>query len=332
MRGKKFRFKVQHYIDIATSADSMQVINFSCGGRDLMARCGHLIGAFRYFKLGSISVKFVPASTLPVDPLGLSYAEGDEQTVDPRDQLDCGLVRITNGEDLFTDITALTATQQKNLYDAMLLDPRWYKFGLQSGFARSARPMWYQIGQYHQDIYPGAVTNLPATTTTASTFGSQVNVTSYEYRDNTNAITQGNASTKTSVIVPSSSDPRGFFQTGQRGRFGWLRTDAYQPVATPEGIVDKAMIAPFPEVRVITAVLPKMRKTNYFYRCYITETVYFSGVRSFSMPSISGNDIFVSGGLDTFAYSTAGPITPTTGRSPITGTGTRVPNSGGDEN
>ena len=44
----------------------------------------------------------VPASTLPVDPQGLSYDVDDPQTViPPRDQMNPGLVRITNGEDLY---------------------------------------------------------------------------------------------------------------------------------------------------------------------------------------------------------------------------------------
>ena len=62
----KFRF--QSFVDVSTSATSMQVIQWSVGGADVINRCRHLFGAYKYFKLGKISVKMVPASTLPVVP------------------------------------------------------------------------------------------------------------------------------------------------------------------------------------------------------------------------------------------------------------------------
>lgn len=158
-----FKYKVQTYFDIATNAESMQIVNFSCGGEALRKRCQHLFLAYKYFKLGKLSIKFVPASTLPVDPLGLSYDDDDPQTVDPRDQLDCGLVRITNGEDILDDLTNISDDAMRGMYEAMLLDPRWYKFGLQTGFKRTARPLYWQIGQFHQDMFPGAIENIPVT-------------------------------------------------------------------------------------------------------------------------------------------------------------------------
>ena len=106
----KFRF--QSFVDVSTSAQSMQVIQWSVGGADVINRCRHLFGAYKYFKLGKISVKMVPASTLPVDPQGLSYAADDPQTVDPRDQMNPGLVRITNGEDVHTNVSKLSADAQ----------------------------------------------------------------------------------------------------------------------------------------------------------------------------------------------------------------------------
>ena len=42
----------------------------------------------------------------------------------------------------------------------MLLDPRWFKWMLQSGTSRRAYPRYWQIGQL-QDKWPGAVLNLP---------------------------------------------------------------------------------------------------------------------------------------------------------------------------
>lgn len=51
------KYTFQHFVDIATSADSMQVIQFNAGGKYMLQRCKHLLGAFKYMKMGRISVK-----------------------------------------------------------------------------------------------------------------------------------------------------------------------------------------------------------------------------------------------------------------------------------
>lgn len=61
---------------------------------------------------------------------------------------------------------------------------------------------------------------------------------------------------------------------------------------------DVPLVAPIPEIRVITAILPKMRKTNYYYRCYVTEEIYFSGVKHYG-PSLGAGDTFY-GEIDQF--------------------------------
>ena len=289
------KYKVQTYLDIATSAESMQVLNFSVGGKTLKQRCMHLFQAYKYYKLGKISIKFVPASTLPVDPLGLSYADDDPLTVDPRDQLDCGLVRITHGEDIFDDLTGLSDEQMEGMYQAMLLDPHWYKFGLQSGFKRSAVPLYWQVGQLHQDYYPGSVDNLPRahSTSTQIVLGSAVHLAGAISATDTFSQLYG-------VFEPGESDPRGLFQVGHRGRMGYLPTDALQPVpvnGNSAELVERPLLASIPEVRVITAVLPKMRKTLYYYRVYITEEIFFSGLKHFG-PAVGSNAWY--GGIDQF--------------------------------
>lgn len=289
------KYKVQTYLDVATSAESMQVLNFSVGGKTLKQRCMHLFQAFKYYKLGKISIKFCPASTLPVDPLGLSYDDEDPLTVDPRDQLDCGLVRITNGEDIFDDLTGLSDEQMQGMYQAMLLDPHWYKFGLQSGFKRTAVPLYWQIGQLHQDYYPGSTINTGVAVASSGqlVYGS----TSHLIGNTVDDPTRGNQS---AIIDGVNSDPRGFFQVGHRGRLGYLPTDALQPLpATGTGtdLVDRPLLASIPEVRVITAILPKMRKTLYYYRVYITEEIFFSGLRHFG-PAVGNNAWY--GGIDQF--------------------------------
>nr|QBP37118.1 capsid protein [Porcine associated porprismacovirus] len=299
----KFRF--QSFVDVSTSATSMQVIQWSVGGADVVNRCRHLFGAYKYFKLGKISVKMVPASTLPVDPQGLSYAEDDPQTVDPRDQMNPGLVRITNGEDVFTNVSSLSADAQIQIYNAMMLDPRWSKFMLQSGFRRSAYPLYWQIGQLSQDKYPGATVNIPQL---APAGGSLNSVNPVVIRRDVRQDTTGN-----SIEVGSSA--RGLFQVGHRGRLGWLPTDYYQEINPKTGSTGSRFgaygINNVPQVNVITCVLPKAYKTVYYYRVFITEEVLFTGLRSSPPVSVNGDGVPIQRlGIDAFTFGNVIPVQP----------------------
>lgn len=296
----KFRF--QSFVDVSTSAQSMQIIQWSVGGADVINRCRHLFGAYKYFKLGKISVKMVPASTLPVDPQGLSYAADDPQTVDPRDQMNPGLVRITNGEDVYTDVSKLSADAQVQIYNAMMLDPRWSKFMLQSGFRRSAYPLYWQVGQLSQDKYPGATVNVPqlvSAGTQISPDGSTV-----IRRD----VRQENL--RSSMEVGSSA--RGLFQVGHRGKLGWLPTDYFQEIKSATGTpFDASGVNNVPVVKVITCVLPKAYKTVYYYRVFITEEVLFTGLRSSPPFAQNGAGGQVQRfGIDTFTFGNFVPVKP----------------------
>lgn len=315
------KFKFQSFVDLQTSASSMQVIQWSVGGSEVIKRCAHLFGAYKYFKMGKISVKLVPASTLPVDPLQLSYNLDDPQSVDPRDQMNPGLVRITNGEDIFTDVSSLTAEQQEGMYNAMMLDPRWSKFMLQSGFRRSAYPLFWQVGQLHQDKYPGATVNLPKS---ASVLASLDTVASYPYRTTVQDIAPA-------YREQAGSSAHGLFQVGHKGRLGFLPTDFYQnlPSGSEARFDDAYGPNNVPEVSVITCVLPKAFKTLYFYRCYITEEVIFSGLRSApAQYGVNGlNQPTYYYGIDQFVRSNVAGVEPGTKLSIST-----VPNGNNGEN
>lgn len=313
------KFKFQSFVDLQTSATSMQVIQWSVGGVEVVNRCRHLFGAYKYFKLGKISVKLVPASTLPVDPLGLSYGDSDPQTVDPRDQMNPGLVRITNGEDIFTNVSALDADRQVKIYNAMMLDPRWSKFMLQSGFRRSAYPLYWQIGQIHQDKYPGATNNIPGVVSSATVTSHGVTVGCFDqWNDTAGAHAQ---------IHDYGSHARGLFQVGHRGKLGFLPTDYFQEIYDGSGNLHNSYgVNNVPEVSVITCVLPKAYKTIYYYRCYITEEVIFSGLRS--TPAVEHDGCQYSG-LDNFLIGTYISRNPqTTGTSAV---GTNELMNNGDE-
>lgn len=305
---RALRFKFQSFVDINTRADTMQILQWSVGGNEVIQRCRHLFGAYKYFKLGKISVKMVPASTLPVDPLQLSYADDDPQSVDPRDQMNPGLVRITNGEDVFTDVSKLTTeAMQVSVYNSMMLDPRWSKFMLQSGFRRSAYPLYWQVGQFAQDKYPGSTVNVP--------FDALIDGTAVleAFRANLNEPASGYAGSR----VYAGSSSRGLFQVGHRGKLGWLPTDFYQEVANSDSdtrYTEMYGLNNVPEVSVITCVLPKAYKTQYYYRVFITEEVLFSGLRS--APYIAGTSAqgtvgYALTGIDQFLVGTPTPVIPT---------------------
>lgn len=255
------KMKFQSFMDISTSAESMQIITISAGGPEIVRRLMPQFGAYKYYKIGNIAAKLVPASTLPVDPTGLSYEAG-ENTIDPRDQLTPGMMRITNGEDIFEDITGLSDDAQHAIYNNMLLDPRWFKWMLQSGVKRHATPRYWQIGQLHQDKWPGAMVNIPVINGTAVS-GTAVK---QEYADSSTPLIQS---------VGAGSSSYGLFQTGHRGVLGWLPTDGLQAVNTVDAKREIPLMASPPTVEVMKLILPKAYKTRYYYRLFITETVYF---------------------------------------------------------
>lgn len=261
------KMKFQSFVDIATQADNMQVISVSAGGRNVLQRLAPFFGAYKYYKLGGVSIKLIPASTLPVDPTGLSYDEDDFQTVDPRDQLTPGMCRITNGEDIFEDLTGLTGDEQRQLYDNMLLDPRWYKWMLQTGVKRFGTPKYWQIGQLHQDKWPGATINIPRIDGTSDIIMGTGAVQVF--------MSDGTSSGQHNIsgyFINPNSTPRGIFQTGHRGVLGWMPTDGISHMFGREN--DPSMCA-IPEIELFKILTPPMRKTNYYYRMFITETVYF---------------------------------------------------------
>lgn len=280
------KMKFQSFVDIATQADNMQIISVNAGGEDVIRRLSPFFQAYKYYKLGGVSIKLIPASTLPVDPTGLSYAEDDFQTVDPRDQLTPGMCRITNGEDILEDLTGLSGDDQRKLYNTMLLDPRWFKWMLQTGVKRFGKPRYWQIGQLHQDKWPGAVINYPAVSGSGGLVGTD--------SVNTSTIRNGNFITRGDSI--SSSD--GIFQTGHRGVLGWMPTDSLQTIVYESGKVkDVPTLASVPTVELFKLITPPMYKTNYYYRMFITETVYFKDPIVMAVNGFRPLDVFHTASL-----------------------------------
>lgn len=249
------KVKFTQFFDISSSSEKFTKFTVTAGGEYVKARCVPQFMCYKYYKLGPVSVKLVPASTLPVDPTGLSYEAG-ETTVDPRDMFNPGLVRITNGENV-------GQIGDMNSYYATLLDPRWFKFQLQQGFSRYAKPLVYNIGEISQDGNPfnGFIASV-------ANNDPQEAVTMYARVGN---------SWPTSVTTEAQRDfvsKHAPIQTG-RIKLGWLPTTTVlfnNPVNNE--FRDKAFSI-VPEIDLLTFILPKAFKTKFYYRVFIESTVYF---------------------------------------------------------
>ncbi len=135
---------------------------------------GHFLQYKRYKYLGA-KVSLVPASTLPADPLQLSYEAGD-QNIDPRDMVNPILWKHYHGETMTTDVLHVQDQldySQKDMvdpyvagysvgeanygqfgtsgvpidkvYPRALMDTSFRKAGVQTGFSTYVRPFVYNV-------------------------------------------------------------------------------------------------------------------------------------------------------------------------------------------
>ncbi len=138
----------------------------------------HLLGHFlqyKKFKYLGAKVTLVPASTLPADPLQLSYDAG-EANIDPRDMVNPILWKHYHGETMLTDVLPSDELkdydQQTNLdtagtngsaleqalygyrsassaldsvYPRTLMDTSFRKAGIQTGFTTFCKPFVYNV-------------------------------------------------------------------------------------------------------------------------------------------------------------------------------------------
>ncbi len=253
------KVKFTQFFDLSSSSEKFTKFTVSAGGTYVKQRCAPQFACYKYYKLGRVTVKLVPASTLPVDPTGLSYETG-ENTVDPRDMFNPGLVRITNGEDLLA-----YENINDNVYYSTLLDGRWFKFQLQQGFSRSAVPLAYNIGEISQDQFPFLADVYNNTVGNPNIFAKNLpSATVLDYKKQ-----ELGDSTLLQPYLP--------IQTGKI-RLGWMPTDSmnYNSVSTAGKQSNLGgSTAYVPEVPLITFILPKAYKTKFYYRAFIETTVYF---------------------------------------------------------
>lgn len=121
-------------------------------------------GQFSKFRYVGAKVSFIPAATLPADPLQVSYEAG-EPTIDPRDLLNPILHKGIHGNALgnlleeyrqvLASGTSLelqkTATANyMSLYYQCLTDPSFRKSNLRQGFQQTLYPLVYSLGTNRQ--------------------------------------------------------------------------------------------------------------------------------------------------------------------------------------
>ncbi len=135
---------------------------------------GHFLQYKRYKYLGA-KVSLIPASTLPADPLQLSYEAGD-QNIDPRDMVNPILWKHYHGETMTTDVLhvqdQLDYSQDgmvdpyvagysigeanygqygdngvpiDRVYPRALMDTSFRKAGVQTGFSTFVKPFVYNV-------------------------------------------------------------------------------------------------------------------------------------------------------------------------------------------
>lgn len=272
MRSTRFvKQSYQYFVDINTSTSNLTRITFTAGGNMPFGRLSPFFSAFKYWKLGPVSVRFTPASTMPVDPSGLSYAEG-ESTTDPRDFFNVGLLRITNGENVdpvLSKPTGQSVAELQRYYYTTMLDPRWRKFDLQAGFKFTAYPRFWGVMQTRQTFTQsfGSMTATAAASRAVDGVGRSPvapneGVAAIEFYQDSD--TQGLAYSQTNADGPVMNN---MILQNQRIRMSWQPTDMFNNGVSGSNTM--------PEVDLFTVILPKAFKTLMYYRVFITETVYF---------------------------------------------------------
>ncbi len=147
---------------------------------------GHFLQYKRYKYLGA-KVSLIPASTLPADPLQLSYEAGD-QNIDPRDMVNPILWKHYHGETMTTDVLHVqdqlpydqdgmvdpyvagysigeanysqfgtSGVAIDKVYPRALMDTSFRKAGVQTGFSTFVKPFVYNVTSNIQ-LAPGLST------------------------------------------------------------------------------------------------------------------------------------------------------------------------------
>ena len=325
-----FTYKIQKWSDIETSTTKVTMLNIGVAGNEIRNRCQPFLSAFKYYRVVGMKVSLLPASTLPADPSQISYESG-ENSVNPADMMNVGLVRYTNGE-AFSNYKQLTAPVSAGApfegdsgmqtYFNMMLDRRWSKFGLQRGMSRFFRPMIYEDGLPMQSVCPDeAISWIHAESSGQfNVANSRLILDTPNAGDSYLLAPEPNSSqypNLDNVSLFGTSD--GFrFQTGRLKRLGWRTTDIAHlggDMLASSGSSKDDIVSgfnTFPFINMGRIILPRALKTKFAFRVVQTIIVQFRGAVNISPQNTAGDryladmGIYPTGSVNTVPQNVTG--------------------------
>lgn len=277
---------------------------------------------FKQFRYKGASLSFVPVTTLPADPLQVSYEAG-EPTIDPRDLMNpiihCGMKGQSMGnylDEIFRfnisdrlnsldvvnvpdNTSAALLTDLEQAYYTALSSPQFRKSHVQTGFRKNGlHPRVYQLAtsrpyNYYAQTYDGTSLNIgiPSTPSVA-TMG-------YPGRTAADAVFADSQDVGSPLYYQRdyankdflSSDPNypgfdvGQFFTNKTTSLGWLDTlqrGTYKD--NDDDAITRTFLTALPKVFMYFIMLPPAYKTEMYFRVVVNHYFEFRGFRTYEGP------------------------------------------------
>lgn len=274
---------------------------------------------FKKFRYKGASLSFVPVTTLPADPLQVSYEAG-EPTIDPRDLMNpiihCGMRGQSMGnylDEIFRfnisgslsaldyvnineteDVGNVNGTLEEAYYTA-LSAPNFRKSHVQQGFRKSGlHPMVYEIstnrplnyagstGDETLDIGANAYTFSRSSIGVSSPRGSNTDV--YGVSDATFSNFPLDVARSFNDDSTKADYPQ--FFTSRCHSLGWLDTLQRDLIQNTEDNKwsSRSVLTSLPKVYMYFVMLPPAYKTEMYFRVVIRHFFEFQGFRPLSAP------------------------------------------------
>lgn len=282
---------------------------------------------FERFKYNGMQATFIPVSTLPADPLQVSYEAG-EPTIDPRDLTNPILHRNVHGQqlqDLLQKFLVAGDGARKSSADFVwgpdgdtivdtayyqaLGDSSWSKSHVQRGFTTKwLTPLVYPLGTNMQM----ASGNQTPQGVDSTLYGFPNLYMGIDFIDNGNDAVSTNKQHGLTVSPLKVSDTqwmRPQFTSMGAKALGWLDTMQSTRVADGVGTTDNVIqdtVTYLPKLPMHVIVLPPAYKTEMYFRLVIRHS--FSFARFHAAGGFYAHP--ASGSIETQAPWYDGPITP----------------------
>lgn len=250
---------------------------------------------FRKYRYAGASITFVPVSTLPADPLQISYEAG-EPTIDPRDMVNPILFKGVHGESLGAVLDALVPNNSGGIGSALdvgeigaeitigptdddlitsyyqaLSDPSWSKAGVQSGFRRkNLYPLVHSLA-LNQPILGNA--------DAFTSYGNDVENVSNNYTDGFPAY---GANVRDTDNTWEHIRPQ-IFTSGFK-KLGWIPTFTTH-TSQENAYSTSSTFVPLPKCMMLLIMLPPSYKTEFYFRVVLTHHFEFRDFTAVMSPS-----------------------------------------------